>query len=98
MHASTCSACLLRFVSTPTRDVPVIVTVTLNPTLDKTLSVSALRPGEVHRARFLRQDIGGKGINVSRALRALGVASIPIGFLGGATGRAITRRAGRAGL
>jgi len=66
-----------------------IVTVTLNPTLDKTLSVPALRPGEVHRARFLRQDIGGKGINVSRALRALGVASIPIGFLGGATGRAM---------
>ena len=66
-----------------------IVTVTLNPTLDKTLSVSVLRPGEVHRARFLRQDIGGKGINVSRALAALGVASIPIGFLGGATGRAM---------
>jgi 1-phosphofructokinase family hexose kinase len=66
-----------------------IVTVTLNPTLDKTLSVPALRPGEVHRARFLRQDIGGKGINVSRALRALGVTSIPIGFLGGATGRAM---------
>jgi len=64
-----------------------IVTVTLNPTLDKTLSVPALRPGEVHRARFLRQDIGGKGINVSRALRALGVVSLPVGFLGGATGR-----------
>jgi 1-phosphofructokinase len=67
----------------------VIVTVTLNPTLDKTLSVPALQPGEVHRARFLRQDIGGKGINVSRALRALGVDSLPIGFLGGATGRAM---------
>ena len=67
-----------------------IVTVTLNPTLDKTLSVPALRPGEVHRARFLRQDIGGKGINVSRVrCAALGVASIPIGFLGGATGRAM---------
>jgi 1-phosphofructokinase len=67
----------------------VIITVTLNPTLDKTLSVAALRPGEVHRARFVRQDIGGKGINVSRALRALGVDSMPIGFLGGATGRAM---------
>ena len=66
-----------------------IYTVTLNPTLDKTLSVPVLRPGEVHRARFLRQDIGGKGINVSRALAALGIASIPIGFLGGATGKAM---------
>jgi 1-phosphofructokinase len=66
-----------------------IYTVTLNPTLDKTLAVTALRPGEIHRARFIRQDIGGKGINVSRALAALGIRSVPIGFLGGATGRAM---------
>ena len=66
-----------------------IITVTLNPTLDKTLSVPALRPGEVHRARFLRQDIGGKGINVSLRAAGLGIASLPIGFLGGATGRAM---------
>lgn len=64
-----------------------IVTVTLNPTLDKALAVPALRPGEIHRARFIRQDVGGKGVNVSRALRALGVESIVTGFLGGATGR-----------
>jgi 1-phosphofructokinase len=67
----------------------VIFTVTLNPTLDKTLAVPALRPGEIHRARFIRQDIGGKGINVSRALAALGIPSVPIAFLGGATGRAM---------
>jgi 1-phosphofructokinase family hexose kinase len=66
-----------------------IFTVTLNPTLDKTLSVPRLVPGAIHRARFIRQDIGGKGINVSRALRALGIESRPIGFLGGATGRAM---------
>jgi 1-phosphofructokinase family hexose kinase len=66
-----------------------IFTVTLNPTLDKTLSVPRLVPGAIHRARFIRQDIGGKGINVSRALRALGIGSRPIGFLGGATGRAM---------
>ena len=66
-----------------------IYTVTLNPTLDKTLSVPVLRPGEVHHARFLRQDIGGKGINGSRTLATLGIASIPTGFLGGATGKAI---------
>jgi len=66
-----------------------IVTVTLNPTLDKTLSVSRLQPGTVHRARFLRQDLGGKGINVSRALRSLGIPSRPIGFLAGVTGQAM---------
>ncbi|MCX6029176.1 MAG: 1-phosphofructokinase family hexose kinase [Chloroflexi bacterium] len=74
-----------------------IYTVTLNPTLDKTLSVPRLRPGEVHRARFIRQDIGGKGINVSRALTALGIASRPIGFLGGATGQAMRNRLVAAG-
>jgi 1-phosphofructokinase family hexose kinase len=66
-----------------------IVTVTLNPTLDKTLSVPRLEPGAVHRARMLRQDLGGKGINVSRALRALGMESIILGFIGGRTGQAM---------
>ena len=54
-----------------------IVTVTLNPTLDKTLSVPALRPGEVHRARFLRQDIGGKGINVRVRCAPWGLRAFP---------------------
>jgi 1-phosphofructokinase len=66
-----------------------IATVTLNPTLDKTLSVPRLEPGTVHRARVLRQDLGGKGINVSRALRALGIDSRIIGFVGGRTGQAM---------
>ena len=66
---------------------PVIVTVTLNPTLDKTLSVARLQAGAVHRARFIRQDLGGKGINVSRALGALGVSSRIVAFLGGSIGR-----------
>ncbi len=70
-----------------------IVTVTLNPTLDKALAVPRLVPGEIHRAAFIRQDVGGKGINVSRALAALGLDSLPIGFLGGSTGHAM-----RAGL
>ena len=70
-----------------------IVTVTLNPTLDKTLSVPALRPGEVHRARFLRQDIGGKGINVSRALRCPGRGEHPDRLPGRRHGSGDARRA-----
>lgn len=66
-----------------------IYTVTLNPTLDKTLSVPELRPGEVHRARLIRQDLGGKGINVSRALRLLGIESEIVALFAGATGRAM---------
>ena len=64
-----------------------IYTVTLNPSLDKTLNVSDLRPGEVHRAQVIRQDYGGKGVNVSRALRALGIESQIVALFAGATGR-----------
>ncbi len=67
-----------------------IFTVTLNPTLDKTLSVPKLQPGTVHRARILREDLGGKGINVSRALQALGIMSTLTGFMAGGTGQIMT--------
>ena len=66
-----------------------IYTVTLNPALDRTLTVPSLRLGELNRARSVRLDLSGKGINVSRALRLLGVPSRIIAFLGGGTGRAI---------
>jgi 1-phosphofructokinase family hexose kinase len=68
-----------------------IVTVTLNPALDKTLGVPRLEPGAIHRARLIRCDLGGKGINVSRALRALGIPSRLLGFLGGGVGEAMRR-------
>ena len=64
-----------------------IVTVTLNPTLDKMLSLPELKPGTFHRAKVTRQDLGGKGINVSRALLSLGIPSVLTGFFGGRTGQ-----------
>jgi len=67
----------------------VIVTLTLNPSLDRTLSVPQLRPGTLHSAQFIRQDLGGKSFNVSRALRALGIPSHIIGVICGWTGRAL---------
>jgi 1-phosphofructokinase len=60
-----------------------IYTVTLNPSLDRTLSVPELNPGDIHRARLVREDLGGKGVNVSRSLRALGIPSRILGFAGG---------------
>jgi len=65
-----------------------IVTVTANPILDRTLSVPRLRPGEFHRAQVLRQELCGKGITVTRALAALGIPSKALGFVGGITGQA----------
>ena len=53
-----------------------IYTLTLNPAVDRELQVPAIRFGEVLRARSYRVDWGGKGFNVSRALRALGDESV----------------------
>jgi 1-phosphofructokinase len=63
-----------------------IVTVTPNPSLDRTLEVETLERGEVVRASAERTDPGGKGVNVSRALVANGHASRAVLPLGGADG------------
>lgn len=60
-----------------------VITVTLNPALDKTLTIEGLETGGVNRVTSVRHDIGGKGINVSKVLREFGVDSICTGFLGG---------------
>ena len=49
-----------------------IVTVTLNPSVDRTLSIESLKRGSVNRADLLAVDPGGKGVNVSRAVKAFG--------------------------
>ncbi len=64
-----------------------IVTVTLNPVLDRTMSVSKITFNSVLRANQSRLDWGGKGLNVSRTLKALGQTTIASGFFGGNTGR-----------
>jgi 1-phosphofructokinase len=63
-----------------------IVTVTPNPSLDRTLEVDELRRGEMVRAHADRSDAGGKGVNVSRALVANGHQSRAVLPLGGADG------------
>jgi 1-phosphofructokinase len=60
-----------------------VITVTLNPAMDKTLIVDNYTLGIVNRAQSIRYDIGGKGINVSKVLVNLGIQSTCTGFLGG---------------
>jgi 1-phosphofructokinase family hexose kinase len=63
-----------------------IYTLTLNPALDRELTIPALALDTVLRATEARVDYGGKGFNVSRMLAALGAESIALGFAGGHTG------------
>ncbi|MYW44129.1 1-phosphofructokinase family hexose kinase, partial [Streptomyces sp. SID161] len=63
-----------------------ILTVTPNPSLDRTYEVPALERGEVVRATGERMDPGGKGVNVSRAVAAAGRRTVAVLPLGGAPG------------
>jgi 1-phosphofructokinase family hexose kinase len=64
----------------------VIVTVTLNAAIDRTLTVPNFQRGQRHRASAGLTLAGGKGINVARALKTLGVPVVATGFVGGSTG------------
>jgi 1-phosphofructokinase len=63
-----------------------IVTLTLNPSVDRTVEVETLARGEVMRALRVRVDPGGKGINVSRALAAHDLPTRAVVTIGGAEG------------
>jgi 1-phosphofructokinase family hexose kinase len=66
-----------------------IVTVTLNSAIDKTLSVPNFRLGRRHRTVEQTTMPGGKGVNVARVLKTLGAPVIATGLAGGATGTRI---------
>jgi len=59
-----------------------IITVTFNPAIDETISLDTLSPGEVHRARSVRFDAGGKGVMVAGCLADWGLPVIAAGLLG----------------
>lgn len=63
-----------------------IITVTINPAVDKTVEIEELKYGELNRFKNVISDAGGKGINVSKAIKALGGNSIASGFIGGSNG------------
>ena len=75
-----------------------IVTVTLNPALDKTAMVDSLHSGALHRLRDVRLDAGGKGINVSGIIHSLGGSSIAVGFAGGGSGEELLALIARKGF
>jgi 1-phosphofructokinase len=64
-----------------------ILTVTLNPSVDETLFVEELHTHDTNRVIRVEVDAGGKGINLARVAHALGSEVLATGFLGGKTGR-----------
>ena len=69
-----------------------ILTVTLNAAIDRTVAVPNFRLGRRHRAVEARTVAGGKGVNVARALKLLGRPVIATGLVGGATGARVLER------
>ena len=69
-----------------------IVTVTMNPAIDKTAEVDNFVVGGVNRLKNIRIDAGGKGINVSKTLRVLNKPNMACGFIGGNMGEDINRQ------
>ena len=75
-----------------------IVTLTANPSLDRTIEVATLRPGTVIRALASRVDAGGKGVNVARALAAHGRKATAVLPSGGAEGAQLEALLAGAGM
>jgi 1-phosphofructokinase len=75
-----------------------IVTLTPNPSVDRTIEVDALHQGAVQRARSSRVDPGGKGVNVSRALAANGRKTRAVLPAGGWEGEQLAALLAEAGV
>lgn len=67
-----------------------IYTVTLNPAIDKTVVIENFSAGSVNRIRSVREDAGGKGINVSKCLKNLGADTVAAMILAGQTGKRLS--------
>jgi len=75
-----------------------ILCITPNPAIDRTIILPRLIPGEVHRAKKVIVAAGGKGLNVARAIRILGGDALCLGFAGGHAGHLLADLAQAEGL
>jgi 1-phosphofructokinase family hexose kinase len=75
-----------------------IITVTMNAALDRTLTVPNFQPGQRHRASSWLALAGGKGINIARALKRLDIPVVATGLAGGRTGSEIVAELTREGI
>lgn len=75
-----------------------IVAVCLNPAVDVTYTVDALRPGASHRVGSVRRRAGGKGVNVAAVLHQQQVPALVTGPVGGSAGDELTADLAAAGI
>jgi 1-phosphofructokinase family hexose kinase len=75
-----------------------ILCITPNPAVDRTLILPRLVLGDVHRAQQVMVAAGGKGLNVARAIHTLGGKPMCMGFAGGYAGRLLAELAHKEGL
>lgn len=78
-------------VSSTTQESTTIVTLTMNPALDKSTSTHHVMPEDKLRCHDVRIDPGGGGLNVSRAIHQLGGTSLPFFVAGGMNGQQLQR-------
>ncbi len=75
-----------------------IVTVTMNPAIDKTVELDQFVHNGLNRVQNSTSDVGGKGINVSKTIHSLGGTSIATGFLAGDSGKNIVNALDQLGI
>ena len=75
-----------------------IKTLTLNPAVDKAVTIARFTVGEVNRITSVRLDAGGKGINVARVLHRLGAPTVAIAPVAGNSGRFLADRLAEEGI
>jgi 6-phosphofructokinase 2 len=69
-----------------------IYTITLNPALDRTISIDRIRDDVSNRILEEQSYAGGKSVDVSKVLKNFGVDNVALGFIGGFAGRELEGR------
>ena len=81
-----------------TKELPMIYTVTFNPSLDYVIKLKSIKSDDINRADSERICYGGKGINVSAMLKTLGCEAEALGFAGGFTGKELIKLLDKDGI
>jgi len=76
----------------------VIKTLTLNPAVDKAVTIDRFEVGQVNRIATVRLDAGGKGLNVARVLHHLGAPTVAVAPVGGGAGQFLASRLTEEGI